>query len=82
MKTKYIISSLCLLFFIVGCSTKKNTALRRNYHAMTTKYNVYFNADESYKKGYKKIEEAYKPDYSNIIEMYSVSNGATKGVAV
>lgn len=82
MKAKYIISGLCLLFFLVACSTKKNTAIRRNYHAMTTKYNVYFNANESYKKGYDKIENAYKPDFSNVIEMYAVSNKATEGVAV
>lgn len=82
LKTKFvIISSLFLALVIGGCSTKKNTATRRGYHAMTTKYNVYFNANESYKKGYKKIEEAEKIDYSNVIDMYPVSNSATKGVA-
>lgn len=77
----FIFSSLFLALVWGGCSTKKNTATRRNYHAVTTKYNVYFNANESYKKGYKKIEEAEIIDYSNIIDMYPVSNPATKGVA-
>lgn len=72
---------LFLLAIIAGCSTKKNTAVRRNYHALTTKYNVYFNGNESFKKGYKKIEEAYKPDYSNILDMYYVSSKTTAGVA-
>ena len=83
LKTKFVIlSGLFLLLVFGGCSTKKNTATRRGYHAMTTKYNVYFNANESYKKGYKKIEEAERIDYSNVIDMYPVSNSATKGVAV
>lgn len=82
MKTKFIIlSSLFLALLLGGCSTKKNTATRRTYHAVTTKYNVYFNANESYKKGYKRIEEAEKIDYSNVIDMYPVSNSATKSVA-
>lgn len=66
---------------MAGCSTKKNTPIRRNYHAVTTKYNVYFNGNESFKKGYKKIEEAYKPNYSDILDMYYVSNPSTAGVA-
>ncbi|MCQ2193443.1 MAG: tetratricopeptide repeat protein [Paludibacteraceae bacterium] len=82
MKTKYIIlSGLFLALVFVGCSTKKNTATRRAYHAVTTKYNVYFNAYESYKKGYKKMEEAEKLDYSNVLNMYPESNSSTKGTA-
>ena len=84
MKAKYIVYSfyvLCLLSLVGGCSTKKNTAVRRNYHALTTAYNVRFNAKESFKKGEKSIEDSYKPDYSNIINMYAVSDKSTTGAA-
>ena len=84
LKAKYILYSfyvLCLLLLVGGCSTKKNTALRRNYHALTTAYNVRFNAKESFKRGDKSIEDSYKPDYSNIINMYAVSDRSTAGVA-
>ncbi len=60
---------------------KKNTAFRRNYQALNTTYNVYFNANEAFKKGVKNIEENYKPDYSHIINMYAVSDKSTAGAA-
>ena len=85
MSTKHIIYSLavlCLLLFAGGCKMKKNTAFRRNYQALNTTYNVYFNANEAFKKGYKSIEESYQPDYSYIINMYAVSDKSTAGVAV
>jgi tetratricopeptide (TPR) repeat protein len=70
-----------MILFLYGCSVNKNTAFRRNYHALTTTFNVYFNANESFKKGYKNIEDSYQPDFSNIIEMYAVSDRSTTGVA-
>ena len=60
---------------------KKNTAFRRNYQALNTTYNVHFNANESFKKGYKNIESSYQPDYSHIISMYAVSDKSTAGTA-
>ena len=81
MKTK--ITTIIALFgvlLLVGCSTKKNTASRRFYHSFTTRFNVFFNGNESYKKGYDKIEKAYSPDYSHTIDMFAVSNPATKGL--
>ena len=83
MKAKFIIyfPALCLFLFLCGCGAKKNTAFRRNYHALTTTYNVYFNANEAFKRGNKNIEESYSPDYSHIISMYAVSDKSTAGVA-
>ena len=66
--------------FVCSCGTKKNTAYRRFYQGFTTRYNVYFNGNESFKKGYKKIEEGYQPDYSHIIDMFAVSDASTKGL--
>jgi len=84
LNTKHIIYSLtvlCLLLFAGGCKMKKNTAFRRNYQALNTTYNVYFNANEAFKRGIKNIEDSYKPDYSHIISMYAVSDKSTAGVA-
>ena len=83
MRTKfiYIFHAVISVFLLLSCSTQKNTAYRRFYHNFTTRYNVYFNANEAYKKGEKKIEERYQPDYSHIIDVFPLSSATTKGVA-
>ncbi len=47
-----------------ACSTKKNTAGSRFWHAMNTRYNVYYNGDKHYKEQIKKLENEYQDDYS------------------
>ena len=42
-----------LLLAVAGCSTSHNTAVSRSYQALVTRYNVYFNGNEAYKKGYE-----------------------------
>ena len=43
-----------------GCSTKKNTANSRRWHAFTARYNTYYNGHEAYKEGLLAIENANK----------------------
>jgi tetratricopeptide (TPR) repeat protein len=50
-----------------GCSSKKNTAISRSYHNLTSYYNVYFNGMEAYKAGQKKIAETHKDNYSLVL---------------
>ena len=75
--TRHIAQFICFFSFLTlfsGCDMKKNNWFNRNYQALNTKYNVYFNANESFKKGYKKIEESFSPDYSHVIPVYAVSD--------
>ncbi len=65
------IFSLLILFFLVSCSTQKNTGLNRFYHALTTKYNILFNGGESFKEGIKKYRENYQDDYSRILPIFT-----------
>ncbi len=46
-----------------ACSTKKDTIISRNYHALTTKYNVLFNGKEAFKEGIENINNEYKDDW-------------------
>lgn len=64
---------------LAGCDMKKNTWFNRKHQALNTKYNVYYNANESFKKGNKRIEEAFQPDYSHVIPVFAVSDASTKG---
>ncbi len=64
---------VALVFAVVAlsaCSTKKNTAMSRNWQAFTTRYNVYFNGSEHYKETLKAMEQAYEDDYSRQVLMH------------
>jgi tetratricopeptide (TPR) repeat protein len=68
------------LFFIAltSCSTKNNTAGSRFYHALTTRYNVYFNGNEAYKAGVKAKEQSAADNYSdNVIPFYISGDNAS-----
>ncbi len=70
---KILIVSVVMLL-LVSCSTKKNTAASRGYHQMTTRYNIYFNADLSYKEGVKAINDGNVDDFSKTLPMFAISN--------
>ncbi|TMM30441.1 tetratricopeptide repeat protein [Polaribacter aestuariivivens] len=48
---------------IYSCSTKKDTIISRNYHAMTTYFNILFNGEEAFKKGVEGINSGYNDDW-------------------
>ncbi|RLD64117.1 MAG: hypothetical protein DRJ01_01770 [Bacteroidetes bacterium] len=61
---------LLLIVLVFSCSTKKNTTISRAYHNLTAHYNVFFNANESFKKGKQKIDNKFRDNYSNILPLY------------
>lgn len=65
---------LIVLIFFVSCSNKKNTFLSRNYHALTTHYNVYFNGKESLKAGKKKIKTNSDNNYTQLLPIFEYEN--------
>jgi tetratricopeptide (TPR) repeat protein len=63
---KYTQNIIVILFLFVAaysCSTKKDTVISRNFHAITTKYNVLFNGQEAFNKGIEEINTGYKDDW-------------------
>ncbi len=63
-----------LLVTLVGCSVEKNTSTTRFYHSLTSRFNIYFNANESFKAGEEKITRAYKDDYSELLRVFEYSD--------
>ena len=64
MKNTQKITIIFILFVATySCSTKKDSVISRNYHAVTTKYNVLFNGKEAFKKGIEGINSEYKDDW-------------------
>jgi len=69
LKTKvYIV--LAIAFIAISCSTEKNAPLNRAYHNTTLKYNIYFNANEAYKRGLNRIYSQNTDDYTDILPIF------------
>lgn len=47
---------LVFLFLLIACSTKNNTFINRNSHALSTKYNILYNGGIGLEKGLKSIQ--------------------------
>ena len=69
-----------LLCGLAACSTKKNTSGTRFYHAMTARFNTYFNGSEAYKEGVKAQTDGHQDDFSALLPIQSVSNKKTAAI--
>jgi len=70
-KTIYwVLSTLALFCGLVSCSVEKNTSLSRNFHNLTSHYNVYFNGNESYKRGIENANNTIRNDYNRILDLF------------
>jgi tetratricopeptide (TPR) repeat protein len=74
---------IILLFFVAihSCSTKKDTVFSRNYHAITTKYNVLFNGKEAFNKGIEQINNEYKDNWFKVLPIEPIEFEEDKIVA-
>jgi len=63
-----------LVAVFAGCSTEKNTRASRTFHNVTSKYNIYFNANESVKAGLNSVEERIEDDFTQILPIYKASD--------
>jgi len=64
-----------MILMIAGsCSTKKNTVVTRSYHNLTSHYNIFFNAYDSYYQGIKKAEVGFKDDYNTQLPLFIYSS--------
>ena len=76
--------SACLPFMcfmvaiLAGCSTQKNTAGSRWWHAFNARYNTYYNATLAYIEGSKEKETGNKDNYTERIPLYTVGNKGSK----
>lgn len=59
-----------MLILLGSCSVEKNTGLSRNYHNLLSRYNIYFNGNESYKNGLRKINKQFKDDFSQLLPVF------------
>ena len=65
---------LTTALILTGCSTQKNTAQIRWWHAFNAKYNTYYNGTLAYIDGSLEKETGNKDNYTEQIPLYTVSN--------
>ncbi|TDO83852.1 tetratricopeptide repeat protein [Flavobacterium chryseum] len=58
---------LVFLFFLIACSTKKNTFLSRNSHALSTKYNILYNGGIGLDKGLASIKASDQDNFWKLL---------------
>ena len=58
----------------IGCSTQKNTAQSRWWHAFNAKYNTYYNGTLAYIDASLEKETGNKDNYTEQIPLYTVAN--------
>ena len=68
---------LLTMGIMVSCSTKKNTRMTRFYHSLTAQYNIMYNGEVAFEKGWDAQVEGHKDDYNNLLPMYISTNKAT-----
>ena len=59
---------------LAACSTQKNTALTRSYHATKVKYNILYNGNTAYSEGLDAIAAAHEDNFSEQLSLYPVSD--------
>ena len=59
---KYFIS-IGFVLFLIACSVKKDKFINRNFHAVTTEYNVLYNGQISLDKGLADLKLTFKDNF-------------------
>ena len=70
----YTALAAAVMLLTLSCSTKRNTATTRRWHAFNARYNTYFNGSQAFIEGNLEKEKGHKDDYTEILPLYMVGN--------
>ena len=77
---QYILFVAMITLLMTSCSTKKNTATTRFWHAFTAKYNTYYNGTLAYIDASIEKENANVDNYTEFLPLYTVGNKASREI--
>ena len=63
------------LLFLIACSVKKDRFINRNFHAVTTEYNVLYNGNIALEKGLVTLKTTYQDNFWDILPIERISGG-------
>ena len=55
------------MLLAVGCSTKKDRFINRNWHALNTKYNTLYNGNLAFEQGREELNASYRDDFWEVL---------------
>ena len=70
----FLIGLAAIAAILTGCSTQKNTAQSRWWHAFNARYNTYYNGTVAYIDGALEKEEGNRDNFTEQIPLYTVGN--------
>ena len=59
--------------FCSACSTSKEGFFRREYHTLTTKYNVLFNGKEAFEVGSQILKQAHEDNFFELLPVEPIT---------
>jgi len=62
------------LFFLIACSVKKDKFINRNFHAVTTEYNVLYNGNLALDKGLEDLKATYQDNFWEVLPVERMPN--------
>ncbi len=74
IKHLFLIALAAITASLTGCSTQKNTAQSRWWHAFNARYNTYYNGTVAYIDGALEKEEGNRDNFTEQIPLYTVGN--------
>lgn len=66
-KTLKYISFSGFFFFLIACSVKKDKFVNRNFHAVTTEYNVLYNGNIALENGVAELVKTYQDNFWEVL---------------
>lgn len=80
--SRYLLVLIVSIAFFLSwsCSTQKNTFVNRNFHSITTKYNGYFNARESYRDGLYRLDQVHEDNYEDVLSIFRYGSQQQRSV--
>ena len=76
----YAIVLIIISMSTIGCSTQKNTAQSRWWHAFNARYNTYYNGTLAYIDASLEKEAGNKDNYTEQIPLYTVTNKSSREI--
>ncbi len=74
---KFKVYSFIVLLALVSCSKDRNALINRAYHAVTARYNTYYNANEQLKTSESTLQKSTVDDFDQIIDLFQIGNEAS-----
>ena len=67
LRIKFILAGVLGGILFNACSTKKDTFVNRNWHAINTKYNVLYNGNIAFEEGRESLNMSYLDNYWEVL---------------